>query len=62
MAFTKEDKQTLKRLLNAQKTSLLLEMDKRFTDQMREIDKRFITQGKQMAQGFADLKAVMENS
>jgi hypothetical protein len=47
MAFTKEDIQLLKGM---------------FTEQMREMDKRFITQGKQMAQGFTDLKAVMENT
>lgn len=62
MTFTQADKQTLKSLLNEQKTSLLSEMDKRFRGQMNEIDKRFITQGKSIAQGFTDLKAVMENT
>lgn len=62
MAFTKEDKLTLKSLFTEQKTNMLSEMDKRFTHQMEEIDKRFLTQGKSIAQGFADLKAVMENT
>jgi hypothetical protein len=62
MTFTQADKQTLKSLLNEQKTSLLAAMDNRFADQMSEIDKRFIAQGKSMAQGFTDLKAVMENT
>jgi len=51
MAFTQADKQTLKSLLNAQKTSII-----------SELDKRFLTQGKSIAQGFTDLKAVIENT
>src|SRR5215210_7580005 len=62
MTFTQADKQTLKSLLNEQKTSLLAAMDNRFIDQMSEIDKRFSAQGKSMVQGFTDLKAVMENT
>ena len=63
MTLTKGDLRSIQEVVHEEVTTVVGEKIQASQQHiLAEMDKRFIAQGKNIAQGFTDLKAVMENT